>query len=85
MKEFIGKVKIKKSSQSFKIVTDKTEILGETNIANEFDNFSTDIVLKLAKKISESSQPFETYMKNVNLEMENKPLSINELKDAFFL
>ena len=85
MKEFIGKVKIKKSSQSFKIVTDKTEILGETNIANEFDNFSTDIGLKLAKKISESSQPFESYMENVNSEMENKPLSINELKDAFFL
>ena len=39
MKELIGKVKIKKSSLSFKIVTKKTEILGETNIANEFNIF----------------------------------------------
>ena len=54
MKELIGKVKIKKSSLSFKIVTNKTEILGETNIANEFNNFFTDISLKLAKKIPQS-------------------------------
>ena len=84
MKELIGKVKIKKSSLPFKIVIDKTDILGEKNIANEFNNFFTDIGLKLAKKIPESSQPFESYMKKVNSEMENKPLSINELKDAFF-
>ena len=84
MKELIGKVKIKKSSLPFKIVIDKTEILGEKNIAYEFNNFFTDIGLKLAKKIPESSQPFESYMKKVNSEMENKPLSINELKDAFF-
>ena len=49
MKELIGKVKINNSSLPFKIITDKTEILGETNIANEFNNFFTDISLKLAK------------------------------------
>ena len=43
MKELTGKVKINKSFLPFKIVTDKTEILGETNIANEFSNFFTDI------------------------------------------
>ena len=85
MKELVGKVRIKKSSLSFKIVTDKTDILGEKNITNEFNNFFTDISLKLAKKIPESSQPFESYMKKVNSEMENIPLFINELKDAFFL
>ena len=51
---------------------------------NEFNNFFTDIGLKLAKKTPESSQPFESHMKKVSTEMENKPLSINELKDAFF-
>ena len=45
MKELIGKVKINNSSLPFKIITDKTEILGETNIANEFNNFFTDIGL----------------------------------------
>ena len=54
-------------------------------MANEFNNFFTDIGLKLAKKIPESSQSFESYMKEVNSEMEDKPLSINELKDGFFL
>ena len=84
MKELTGIVKIKKSSLPFKIVTDKTETLGETNIANEFNNFFTDIGLKLAKKIPKSSQSFESYMKKVGSEKENKPLSISELKDAFF-
>ena len=84
MKELIGKVIIKKSLLPFKILTDKTEILGETNIANEFNNFFTDIGLELAKKIPKSFQPFESYMKKVSSEMENKPLSINELKDVFF-
>ena len=41
MKELIGNAKINKFSLSFKIATDKTEILGETNIANEFNNFLT--------------------------------------------
>ena len=84
MKELIVKAKINKSSLPPKIVTDKTEILGETNIAKEFNNFFSDAGLKLAKKIPESCRPFESYMKNVSSEMENKPLSINELKDTFF-
>ena len=63
MKELTGIVKIKKSSLPFKIVTDKTETLGETNIANEFNNFFTNIGLKLAKKIRESFEHFESYMK----------------------
>ena len=47
MKELIGKAKMNKSSLTPKIVTDKTEILGETNIANELINFFIDIGLKL--------------------------------------
>ena len=84
MKELISKEKMNKSSLTPKTVTDKTEILGETNIANELNNFFADIGLKLAKKIPEPSQPFESYMKNVSSEMENELLSINELKDTFF-
>ena len=59
MKELIGKVKIKKSSLPYAIVIDETEILGEKNRATEFNNFFTDIGLKLAKKIPESSQPLK--------------------------
>lgn len=42
-----------KISLPFKIVIDKTDILGEKDIANEFVNFFTDIDLKLARKIPE--------------------------------
>ena len=84
MKEIFGKAKIKKSSLLFTAVTDKTDILGETNIANEFNNFCTDIGLKLSTKIPELSQRFESYMKSVSSEMENKPFSISELKQVFF-
>ena len=70
---YIGKVKIKKSSLPLKIVTGKTEILGEKNIGNEFNNFFTDIGSKLTKKIPKSSLPFESYMKKaIFSEMENK-------------
>ena len=82
MKELIGKAKINVSSLPPKIVTDKIEILGETNTANEFNNFFTDIGLKLAMKIPEPSLPFESYMKNVSSEMESKLLSINELTEV---
>ena len=82
-KELIGQAKINKSFLPPKIVTDKTEILGEANIANEFYNFFTDLGLKLAEKIPEPSLPFESYMKNVCSEMENKPLFMNKLKVAF--
>ena len=76
MKEIIGKAKIKKSSLLFAALTDKTDILGETNIANEFNNFCRDIGLKLSRKIPESSQRFESYMKSVSSEMENKPFHL---------
>ena len=62
MTELIGKVKSNKSSLPSKISTDKAEILGETNITNEFYNIFTNINSKLAKKIAESSQSFKRYI-----------------------
>ena len=72
MTELIGKVKIKKSSLPFKIVPDIALISLQI------------ISLQLAKKIPQSSQPFESYVKNVNSEIENKALPNNELKDVCF-
>ena len=84
-KNFLARSKSKNIQLLFKILISETEVLGETNRANEFNNFFTDIGLKLTKKIPESSQFFERYMKKVNSEMETKTLSINEFKDVFFL
>ena len=36
MKELLGKVKIKETFLPLEVVIDKTEILGEKNIGNEF-------------------------------------------------
>ena len=85
MKELNDKAKINISFLPSKIVTDKTEILEATKIANKFNNFFTNTNLKLAKKNPESSQPFDSYMENISSKMENKLLSIKELKYAFFL
>ena len=35
-------------------------------------------------QLPKSSKTFETYINKVNVIMDSKPLSINELKDAFF-
>ena len=84
MKELIGKNKIYKSSFPQKIVIDTTEIVGETKTSNEFNNFFTNIGQKLVQKIPQPSKPFQSYMKTVNSELENKKVTINELKEAFF-
>ena len=59
MKELIGKNKIYKWSFPQKIVIDTTEIVGETKIANEFNNFFTNIGPTLAQKIPQPSRPFK--------------------------
>ena len=84
MKELIGKSGIDKSSFLQKIVIDKTEIVGETKIANEFNNFFINIGLKLAQKTPQPLKRFESYVNKVNCEMETKPITVNELKEAFY-
>ena len=51
MKDLIWKSKIDISSFPSKIVIDKTDIVAETEIANEFNNFFIIIGPKLAQKI----------------------------------
>ena len=53
-------------------------------MADAFNDFFTNIVQKLASQIPKSSKTFETYINKVNVIMGSKPLSINELKAAFF-
>ena len=84
IKELIGKSGIDKSSFPHKIVIDKTEIVGEIKIANKFNKFSINIGPKLTHKISQPLKHFESYMSKVNSEMENKPITVNELKEAFY-
>ena len=59
MKELIGKNKIYKSSFPQKIVIDTTESVGETKIANEFNNFFTNIGPKNTTTIRTFSKLYE--------------------------
>ena len=79
MKEVIGKYGIDKSS-----FPEKTEIVGETKITNEFNKFFMNVGIKLAQKIPQPLTRFESYTNRVNSEMESKTITVNELKEAFY-
>ena len=84
MKEILGKCTSKSSTLPTKITFNKTDIFDAAKIADEFNNFLTNIGSDLANKIPNASKPFDSYITKANTSMECQPLSINELKDAFF-
>ena len=85
MKDIIGKSKIKSTNLPCKLTINKVNVYNKPEIADAFNDFFTNIGQKLASQIPKSSKKFETYMNKVNVIMDSKPLSINELKDASFL
>ena len=74
----------KSSTLSTKITVTKTDIFDTKKIVDEFNKFFTNIGTDLANKIPNASKRFGFYITKVNTSMESQPLSINELKDAFF-
>ena len=84
MKELIGKVKLKSSNLPRKITGDKVDLFDQTKIVHEFNFFFTNIEKNLASKIPNASTPFEYFVNKSDFVMETKPLSMNELKDAFY-
>ena len=84
MKKLIGKSGIDKIVFSSRNCIDKTEIVGKAKIANEFNKLFVNIGPKLAQKIPQSLKRFESYTKRVNSEMENKPITVKELKEALY-
>lgn len=83
MKELIGKRGFDKSSFLQKIATGKTEIVGEIEIANEF-NIVLQIMSRIGPKSITTIQTFQKLYGEFNCEMENKPLTVNELKEGFY-
>ena len=61
-----------------------SDIIGETKIANEFNKFFIKIGPKLAQKIPQPLKRFESYMSRVHSEIENKLITVNELKETFY-
>ena len=84
MKEILGKCTTNKSALATKITVNKTDIFDTKKIVDEFNKCFTNIGTDLANKIPNASKRFDFYIIKVNTSMESQPLSINELKDAFF-
>ena len=83
IKEALGK---EKSSQSLPktVLVNELSVTQSTSIAENFNKFFTEIGPKLAKNIKKSSKNFAHYLHKHLSELSEHPLSINELKDAFF-
>ena len=84
MKEVIGKSKLIHSTLPRKIVINKNVIFEEKHITNAFNNFFLNIGPKLADDIPTATRSFESYVQSTNETINEKPITINELKDAFF-
>ena len=67
-----------------KVIVHNIEINEEKRIANEFNDFSIDIGAELAKEITRPGKSFESYVPKSNTTMSTGPISVNELKNAFF-
>ena len=85
MKDIIGKSKIKLTNIPCKLTSNKVDVYNKPEIVNAFNNFFINIGQKLAIQIQKSSKTFETCISKVHVIMDSQPLSINRLKNAFFL
>ena len=62
----------------------KETITNSKLIAENFNNFFTEIGPKFAIEIEKPAKTFEVYLKKVDILQPEYPLSINKLKEAFF-
>ena len=84
IKDSIGKGKCNNQNFPKKVIVDNTATTDEPQIAENFNKFFTEIGPKLAKEIETSTIKFEDYLEQCNTILPDNPVSINELKDAFF-
>ena len=83
IKDAIGTSRCTQHTFPKKIIHESKTFTDTNLIAQEFHSFYTNIGPNLAKKIDNSSMRFESYVKKCKNKQPEKPLSINELKDAF--
>ena len=84
MKEVIGETNKSGSRQPTKLVINKNDVTSEIRIANDFSKFFTNIGPELAEKIPTASRTFESFLSKIDVTMPADPVTINELKEAFF-
>ena len=85
MKDRFGESKIKSTNLPHKLSINKVDVYNKPKITDAFNDFFTNIGQKLASQIPKPSTTFDININKVHVIVMNcKPLSINELKDAFF-
>ena len=84
IKEITGKIKIKTDNLPRRIIINNQNIYNKKQIANQFNNFFTNIGPNLASKISTASKCFKSYLKSINSVFECGPLTSKEFEEAFF-
>ena len=84
MKEVIGETNKSGPRQPTKLVINKNDVTSEIRIANDFNKFFTNIGPELAEKIPTASRTFESFLSKIDVTMPADPVTINELKEAFF-
>ena len=84
MKEVSGKAQKTQPLFPSKIIVDNIEIHEDKQTPNEFNNFFIGIGPELAKKIRIPARSFESYVPKSNSTIPTEPISVNELKNAFF-
>ena len=80
----IGRTKCNKKNFPRKIIKENNVVTDTEVTAKHFNTFFTEIGLKLAKAIETPAKTFETYLQKYKIRQPENPLTITELKDAFF-
>ena len=84
MKEVIGKTNKSGSRLPTKLVINKNDVTSEVCIANEFNEFFTNIGPELAENVQTARKTFESFLNKINTTMPADPVTINALKVVFF-
>ena len=84
MKEVIGKGKLVNNLLLKQLILNNTNIFDQKTIANSFNEYLTDVGLKLACEIPQSQRSSEMYLKLSDSSFEEVTLSDEEIKTTFF-
>ena len=83
MKEVIGKSNILNNDFPKTLLRDKQEITEQSEIANQFNTFFTNVGSNLASKIPHSERHFSSYIQKSDNILQNNDLSTEEFENAF--
>ena len=76
MKELVGKTRKSEPDLTGWLLINEQAVPGKEKMANEFNNFFTNIGAELGKNIPNASRPFESYIKEVDTTMPTDSLTV---------